>query len=144
MFAAHTTPTLQTKRSLEAVYRGSERDAVLLDARPAKQFHHTVAKVQLGSIQARPGLLTALSFLTSCVNKAPNTNYNKELLHMLSNKWKLLICPLILSSQGWNIIKWWINASYPVFTDTRSETCAFITLYISGDPALDTDQNVEI
>jgi hypothetical protein len=104
---------------------------ILICVEKAKVFHHTVAKLLWAALQARPDLLTALSFLTSKV-KSPDEDDYKKLIRALSYLRNTIELPLILSADGSHVIKWWADASFAVRNDMRSQTGATMSMGRGG------------
>jgi Reverse transcriptase (RNA-dependent DNA polymerase) len=106
-------------------------DPVPLSAEKSKIFHHTVAKVLWAAIRARPDLLTTLSYLT-CKVKNPDEDDYKKLKRMLSYIRETITLPLVLSADGTRVIKWWVDASFAVRKEMRSQTGATMSLGSGG------------
>ena len=93
----------------------------MVDDSRAKVFHTFVAKALLATKRSRPEIHTEVAFLTARV-WGPNKDDWKKLLrlvHYLRNTTKM---PLTIRADGTNIDKWWVDGSYDVHPDMRSQT----------------------
>ena len=103
------TPETPAASKLFNVREDSEQE--LLDEARAQAFHHAVAKLLFTGTQCRKDAQTAIAFLTTRVRKTDEDDWKKprRLLGYLKRTIKL---PLILRTDGVNVLKWWVDASY--------------------------------
>ena len=97
------------------------------DARPiseklAQTFHTFVAKSLFANKRARPDIATTVSFLTTRVIE-PDEDDWKKLVRMIRYLNGSPDLPLTLKADSTNIVKWWVDGSYAVHPDCRSQTC---------------------
>ena len=102
-------------------------DATLLSKSRSDDFHHTVAKLLWASLRARPDTLLALSFLT-CRVKAPDEDDWKKLVRLISYVKGTVGLILCISADHADVVKWFVDASFGVRADFKSQTGAFMTL----------------
>ena len=93
----------------------------LLDKTQTQAFHCAVAQLLFTGIRFRKEAQTAIAFLTTRARKPIKYNQNKlrSLLRYLKRTIKL---PLILRSDGVNMIKWWVDALYAAHEDMWGHT----------------------
>ena len=84
-------------------------------------FHHAVAQLLFTGIQCRKDALTAISFLTTRVRN-PDEDDCKKLRRLLGYLKQTIQLPLILRSDGVNVLKWWVDESYADHDDMRGHT----------------------
>ena len=99
----------------------------LLEDSRSNVFHTSVAKALFATKISRPDIHTVVAFLTTRV-KGPNKDdweKNLRLVQYLRNTTKM---PLTLRADGTNIVKWWVDGSYDVHPDMRSQTGGTMSL----------------
>ena len=71
--------------------------------------------------RARPDIHTSVAFLTTRLICPDEDDWNKllRMMHYLRGTKEL---PLILSANSTNILKWWVDGSYGIHPDARSQT----------------------
>ena len=84
-------------------------------------FHTFVAKALSATKISRPNIHTAVAFLTTLVQD-PNEDDRKKLLRLMHYLRNTTDMPFTLRSDGTNIVKWWVDGSYAVHPDMRSQT----------------------
>ena len=99
----------------------------LIDYPRVKVFHTFVAKSLFATKRYRPNIHTAVDFLTTRV-RGPNKDDWKKQLILLQYLRNTTDMPLTLHADGINIVKWWVDVSYAVHTDIRSQTGGTILL----------------
>jgi hypothetical protein len=95
--------------------------ATKLDPTAADFFHRLTAQLLYLSKQARPDLQTAVSFLTTQVQKPDEEDFRK-LGRCVRYLKRTAHYPLTLEADSISSIKWWVDASYAVHPDMRSHT----------------------
>ena len=100
---------------------------MLLNQEASNMFHHTVAKILWGALRARPDLLPALSYLT-CKVTAPDQDDLKKLIRLVSYISGTVELPLILTADTTRVVKWWVDASFAVRKEMRSQTGATMSM----------------
>ena len=100
---------------------------VLITEHKAKMFHHTVARILWGAMRARPDLLTTLSYLT-CKVRAPDEDDFKKLIRLICYIKGTIELPLIMTTDGSRVVKWWVDASFGTRKDMRSQTGAVMSM----------------
>ena len=115
-------PGSKTARTPAADHLFKVRD----DAKPiseklAQIFHTFVAKSLFATKRARPDIATAVSFLTTRVIEPDEDDWKKlvRMIRYLNGSPEL---PLTLKADSTNIVKWWVDGSYAVHPDFRSQT----------------------
>lgn len=94
---------------------------IKLNNEQADLFHHMVAKLLFLCKRARPDIQTAVSFLCTRV-KSPDTDDYKKLIRVIKYLRGTKNMPLTLEAKDFNLIKWWVDASFAVHQDMRSHT----------------------
>jgi hypothetical protein len=87
----------------------------------AVEFHNLVAKTLYTTKRARPDTCTAIVFLTTRVREPDKDDWNKLVYlmrYIIGNR----TMPLILSSNGIGILKWWVDASFTVHPNMRGHS----------------------
>ena len=74
-------------------------------------------------------------FLTTCV-RVPNEDDWKKLLRLMHYLRNTTDIPLTLRADGTNIVKWWVDGSYAVHPDMRSQTGG--TMLLGKGPIIST------
>ena len=82
------------------------------------QFHNFVAKKLYATKRARPDTCTVIAFLRTKVWEPDLDNW-KKLSHMMRYIKGTRKLPLILSSDGTHILKWWVDAAFAVHPNMR-------------------------
>ena len=90
-------------------------------------FHHLVAKTLYISKRARPDVSTAVAFLTTRV-KAPDVDDWRKLNHLREYLRAERLRPLILSADGSGVLMWYVDASFAVHPNMRSNTGGGLTM----------------
>ena len=90
-------------------------------------FHTFIAKALFATNRSRPDIHTAVDFLTTRV-QGPNKDYWKKLLRLMQYLRNTTNMPLTLHSDGTMIVKWWVDGSYAVHPDMRSQTGGIMSL----------------
>ena len=93
----------------------------MIDDSRAKVFHTFVAKALFATKRSRLDIHTAVTFMTTRV-RGPNEDNWKKLLRIIQYLRDTTEIPLTLRSDGTNIVKWWVDRSYAVHPDMRSQT----------------------
>ena len=93
----------------------------------AKVFHTVVAKALFATKRSRPNRHNALDFLTTRV-RVPNEDDWKKLLRLMQYMRNATNMPLTLRADVTNIVKWWVDRSYAVHPDMRSQTGGTMSL----------------
>ena len=96
-------------------------DQPKFDEYKAQIFHTFTAKVLLATKQARPDIHAYVAFLTTRVI-CPDDDDWKKLIRMMRYLRGTKELPLILSAESTNIVKWWVDGSYGIHPDVRSQT----------------------
>ena len=91
------------------------------------QFHNLVAKASYYIKKARPDACTDVAFLTTRVG-APDLDDWAKMVHMMRYIRDTRTLPLILSSNGSGILKWWVGASFAVHTNMRGHYSGGLSL----------------
>jgi hypothetical protein len=105
----HGTKTSAAPRDFFVV----DDDCEKLDKKKAEQFHHLVANALFTTKRARLDTGTAVSFLSTRVRGTDKQDW-RELVHLMKCLQGTGRLPLILSSDGMRILKWWVNGSFAV------------------------------
>ena len=87
----------------------------------AQVFHTFTARDLFDTKEARPDIHTTVAFLTTRVLCTDDDNWTK-LVCLIRYLRATLTLPLILSADSTNIVKWWVDGSFGVHPDTRSQT----------------------
>ena len=96
-------------------------DQPKIDEQKAQIFHTFTAKSLFATKQARPDIHMSVAFLTTRVICPDEDDCNK-LLRMMRYLRGTKELPLILSADSTNIVKWWVDGSYGIHPDSRSQT----------------------
>ena len=96
-------------------------DQTKLDEKKAQVFHTFTAISLFATKLARPDIHTSVAFLTTRVICPDEYDWNK-LLCMMRYLCGTKELPLILSADYTNIVKWWVDRSYGIHPDARSQT----------------------
>ena len=102
-------------------------DAEKLDDSLRQTFHTITARSLFCGKRARPNLLPTVSFLTTRV-KEPNTDDWKKLKRMMKYMEQTVNDVLTLSAKNLNVVKWWVDGSYAVHKDAKSQTGATMSM----------------
>ena len=101
---------------------------LLDDEEQADMFHDNVAKLLFLCKQrrTRPNIQTAVAFLCTQAHhvKGPDTDdyQYKRLARVMKHLRSTIHMPLTLEADYMQIIKWWIDASFAVYSDMKSHT----------------------
>ena len=112
--------------AVEFLFKVDEESRLINDPR-AKVFHTFVAKALFATKRSRPGIHTAVAFLTTHV-QGPNKYDWKKLLRLMQYLRNTTDMPLMLRADGTNIVKWWVDGSYAVHPDMHSQTGGTMSL----------------
>ena len=102
-------------------------DCKKLNQDKAVQFHNLVAKTLYATKRARPDTCTSIAFLTTRVRE-PDTSDWKKLTHLMKYLRGTRKLPLILSSNGSGILKWYVDASFAVHPNMRGHSGGGLSL----------------
>ena len=84
-------------------------------------FHTFTARALFATKQAWTDIHTAVAFLMTRVLCPEDDNWTK-LVRLIRYLRATLTLPLIFSAYSKNIVKWWVDGSFGVHPDTRSQT----------------------
>ena len=87
----------------------------------AQVSHTFTARDLFATKRARPDIHTTVAFLTTRVICPDDDDWTK-LVRLIGYLRATLTLPLILSADSTNIFKWWVDGSFGVHPDTRSQT----------------------
>ena len=87
----------------------------------AQVFHTFTARALFATKRARPDIHTTVAFLTTIVLCPDDDDWTK-LVRLIRYLRATLTLPLILSADSTSIVKWWVDGSFGVHPDTRSQT----------------------
>ena len=90
-------------------------------------FHAFIAKALFATKISQPDIHTAVAFLTTCV-QGPNKDDWKKLRRLMQYLRNTTDMPFTLRDDGTNIVKWWVDGSYAVHPDMRSQTGGTMSL----------------
>ena len=90
-------------------------------------FHTFVAKALFATKIYRADIHTAVSFLTTRV-RVPNKDDWKKMIRLMQYLRDTTEMPLTLRADGTNIVKLWVDRSYAVHPDIRSQTGGTMSL----------------
>ena len=96
-------------------------DQPKLNEQKAQTFHTFAAKALFATKRARPDIHISVAFLTTRVI-CPDENDCNKLLRIMRYLQGTKEVPLILSAVSTNIVKWWVDGSYGINPDDRSQT----------------------
>ena len=99
----------------------------LLTPELSEEFHHLVAKTLFLSKRARPDLQTAVAFLTTRV-KSPNNDDRKKLSKLMKYLQDTRYLPLILEDDDSGVLKWYIDGSFAIHNNMKSQTGINLTM----------------
>lgn len=102
-------------------------EAIKLEEERANLFHHIVAKALFLCKRARPDLHLAVGFLCTRV-QAPDEDDWKKLRRLVQYMRGTRTMCLTLSADENRIVKWWVDASFGVHNDLRSQTGGTMSL----------------
>jgi hypothetical protein len=91
------------------------------------EFHNLVAKTLYATKRARPDTCTAIAFLTMRVREPDKDDWTK-VVHLMRYIRGNSTMPLILSANGNDILKWWVDASFTVHPNMRSHSGGGLSL----------------
>jgi hypothetical protein len=98
-----------------------DEDCEKLAQAKAVEFHNLVAKTLHATKRARPDTCTAIAFLTTRVREPDKDDWTK-LVHLMRYIRGTRTMPLILSTNGSDILKWWVDASFAVHPNMRGHS----------------------
>ena len=104
-----------------------EGDAKYLEEDKADAFHSVVAMLLFLCMRARRDVQTAVSFLTTRVQKPDEDDWGK-LKRVLKYLKGTMYMKLTLEVDNLSILKWWIDASHNVHMDCRGHTGTMFSL----------------
>ena len=96
-------------------------DQPKLDEQKAQILHTFTAKALFATKRARPDIHTSVAFLTTRVICPDKDDWNK-LLRIMRYLRGTKEFPLIMSADSTNIVKWWVDGSYGIHSDAKSQT----------------------
>ena len=92
-----------------------------LDEQKAQIFHNFTKKALFTTKRARSDIHAHVAFLTTrviCPDEDDWNNFLRMMRYLRGTK----ELPLILSADSTNIVKWWVDGSYGIHPDARSQT----------------------
>jgi hypothetical protein len=98
-----------------------DEDCEKLQPDKAVQFHNLVAKTLYATKRARPDTCTSIAFLTTRVREPDKDDWTK-LVHLMRYLRGTRAMPLVLSSNGSGILKWWVDAAFAVHPNMRGHS----------------------
>jgi hypothetical protein len=104
-----------------------EESCVNLVHNKAVEFHNLVAKILYATKQARPDTCTAIAFLTTRLREPDKDDWTK-LVHLMRYIRGTHTMPLILSTNGSGILKWWVDASFTAHPNMRGHSGGRLSL----------------
>jgi hypothetical protein len=110
-----------TKTSVASKNFSRDEDCEKLQPNKVMEFHDLVAKTLYATKRARSDTCTAIAFLTMRV-RAPNKDDWNKLVHLMKYLRGTRTLPLILSTNGSGILKWWVDASFAVHPNMRGNS----------------------
>lgn len=116
-----------TSPAAHHLYEVDLENPTKLDEDTSSYFHTMVAKLLFLTKRARPDLLQAVAFLTTRV-KSPDTDDYKKLARVIKYLRSCPHLPLTLEADSMSVVKWWIDASFAVHPDMKSQTGAVMSL----------------
>ena len=112
------TPETSAASNLFNVRDNKERE--LLNNTQSQAFHHAVTQLLFTGIRCSKDAQTAIDFLTTRVRK-PVEDDRKKLRRFIGYLKRKIKLPLILRSDGVNLLKWWVDASYAAHDNMRGQ-----------------------
>jgi hypothetical protein len=109
------------------LFQVNNTDPKKLDTSEADKFHRNVAKLLFLSKRARPDIQTAVAFLCTRV-KEPDLDDYKKLTRVMRYLRGTKILPLRLKADDSGAIKWWVDGSFAVHHDMKSQTGGTVSL----------------
>jgi hypothetical protein len=107
----------KTSAAPEDLFKVDE-DSKKLGQVKAVEFHNIVAKTLCATKRARPDTSTSVAFLSTRV-RAPDQDDWRKLAHLMKYLRGTRRLPLVLSADGSDILKWWVDASFAVHPNMR-------------------------
>jgi hypothetical protein len=104
-----------------------DKDCEKLNTSKAVVFHNLVAKTLYATKRARPDTGTAIAFLTTRVREPDKDDWAK-MCHLMKYLRGTHELPLILSTDGSGILKWWVDASFAVHPNMRGHSGGGLSL----------------
>ena len=102
-------------------------DADKLEDKMRQIFHTITARCLFSGKRARPDILTTVSFLTTRV-KEPDVDDWKKIKRLMTYMKKTADDVLTLSAKNLTVVKWWVDRSYTVHKDAKSQTGATMSM----------------
>ncbi len=127
LFPEVIASTAATPASDRLFHIRDEVEAKFLEEERADKFHSIVAMLLFLCMRARRDIQTAVSFLTTRVQKPDEDDWGK-LKRVLKYLKGTLYMKLTLEVDNMSILKWWIDASHNVHVDCRGHTGTVFSL----------------
>jgi hypothetical protein len=93
----------------------------------AVEFHNLVAKTLYSTKRVRPDTCTAIAFLTTRMQTPDKDDWN-NLVHLMRYIRGTRTIPLILSANGSDILKWWVDALFALHPNMRGHSVGGLSL----------------
>jgi hypothetical protein len=116
----------KTSTAPDSLFKVDESCAKLAQKKDV-EFHNLVAKTLYATKRARPDTCTAIAFLTTRVREPDKDDWTK-LAHLMRYIRVTRTMPLILSANGRDILKWWVDASFAVHPNMRGHSGGGLSL----------------
>ena len=130
-FPEEITETPETPATPDLFNVRDNKKRELLYKTRDQAFHHVVTQLLFTGIRCRKDAHTAIAFLTPILRKPDKDNCKK--LRRLLRYLKLTIkLPLVLQSNGVNVLKWWVDASHAGHEDMWGHTGGTISMVKDG------------
>ena len=130
-FPEDITETPETPDASNLFDVRDENKQEILDETRTQAFHHAVAQLLFSVIRCRKDTQTMIAFLTTRVRK-PDEDEWKKLRRLLGYLKRTIKLPLILRSDGVNVLKWWVDASYAAHDDMWGHTGGTMSMVKDG------------
>ena len=104
-----------------------DADRKLLPEEQARQFHRTVAQFLFLCKQARADIEPLVSFFTPRVKDPDEDDWGK-LKHILRYLKGTLYMKRHTRADSLNMFRWWVDASYGVYSDCKGHTGAMMSM----------------
>jgi hypothetical protein len=99
----------------------------VLGEEQARAFHHSVAQLLFATTRARKDIQHMVAFLTMRVN-SPDKDDWMTLKRLLKYSRGTIYMQLILKADSFNIVNWWVHASYATHGDCKGRTGATMSM----------------
>jgi len=109
------------------LFEVNKQNPEMLDQATSDMFHTNVAKLLFLCKRARPDIQMAVAFLCTRV-KGPDMDDYHKLKRVMRYLRGTLTLPLTLEANGMHVIKSWVDASFAVHHDMRSQMGVVILL----------------